>query len=155
MKIPLLCVLCLFAGLSWAQTQQVAMRDGVRLATDIYGAEPGVRRSALLLRTPYNKGGAKDTAERFAAAGYLAVVQDTRGAYAAESKYVHYNNDDQDGFDAIEWIVRQPWSDGKVGMWGSSHPGAVQWVLLRRGFSGVAVKGPRAVARCPTLGSGE
>ena len=66
MKIPLLCVLCLFAGLSWAQTQQVAMRDGVRLATDIYGAEPGVRRSALLLRTPYNKGGAKDTAERFA-----------------------------------------------------------------------------------------
>ena len=58
----------------------------------------------------------------------MAVVQDTRGAHASEGKYVHYNNDDQDGFDTIQWIVQQPWSNGKVGMWGSSHPGAVQWV---------------------------
>ena len=71
---------------------------------------------------------AKATAERFAAAGYVAIVQDTRGAFASEGKYVYYNNDDQDGFDAIEWIVQQPWSNGNVGMWGSSHPGAVQWV---------------------------
>src|SRR5690242_11067436 len=82
MKIAVLCSLVLFAGSSRAQnqaspqTQQVTMRDGIRLATDIYGAEPGVRRPALLLRTPYNKRAAKATAERFAAAAYVAAVQD-------------------------------------------------------------------------------
>ncbi len=103
------------------------MRDGIHLATDVYGEAPGAREPVLLMRTPYNKRGAKGAAERFAARGYVVVVQDTRGAYASEGKYVHYNNDDQDGFDTIEWIVGQPWSNGKVGMWGSSHPGAVQW----------------------------
>jgi predicted acyl esterase len=73
----------------------------------------------------------------------VAVVQDTRGAYASEGRYVHYNNDDQDGFDTIEWIVQQPWSNGNVGMWGSSHPGAVQWLPA-------AGRAPGLVAIAPT-----
>src|SRR5215469_7147240 len=113
---------------SQPHTFAVPMRDGIHLATDVYGAEVGVRKPALLTRTPYDKRRPKPIAERYANAGYVAIVQDTRGAYASEGKYLHYNNDDQDGFDTIDWIVRQPWSNGKVGMWGTSHPGEVQWV---------------------------
>jgi putative CocE/NonD family hydrolase len=106
----------------------VVMRDGIHLSADVYGAKPNTRKPALLMRTPYDKHGPKASAEHFASAGYAVVVQDTRGAYTSEGKYVHYNNDDQDGFDTIEWIARQPWSNGKVGMWGASHPGEVQWM---------------------------
>ena len=150
MKFPAVCLLFLFTGSNRAQipaspqTLEVAMRDGIRLSTDVYGSTPGVRWPALLMRTPYNKRGAKATAERFAAAGYVAIVQDTRGAFASEGKYVHYNNDDQDGFDAIEWIVQQPWSNGNVGMWGSSHPGAVQWVAAADRADGLVVVAPTA-----------
>src|SRR5262245_41564026 len=130
MKLPALCLLYLFATELVAQdaivlqTHKVMMRDGIYLATDVYGSTPEVRRSTLLMRTPYDKARARATAERFVAGGYVAVVQDTRGAHASEGKYVHYNNDDQDGFDTIQWIVQQPWSNGKVGMWGSSTPRA-------------------------------
>jgi uncharacterized protein len=110
------------------QTYAVTMRDGIHLSTDVYGVVSGVRKPVLLTRTPYDKRAVKATAERFAGAGYAAVVQDTRGAYASEGRYVHYNNDDQDGYDTIEWIVRQPWCNGRVGMWGASHPGEVQWL---------------------------
>lgn len=150
MKFPALCLLFLFPAANRAQTpaspqvHQVAMRDGIRLATDVYGAMAEARRPALLMRTPYNKQGAKATAERFASAGYVAVVQDTRGAYGSEGNYVHYNNDDQDGFDTIEWIVHQPWSNGKVGMWGSSHPGAVQWVAAADRAYGLVAVAPTA-----------
>jgi putative CocE/NonD family hydrolase len=122
------------------------MRDGIHLATDVYGAEPDVRKPVLLMRTPYDKRGPKATAERYAAAGYVAIVQDARGAYASEGKYVHYNNDDQDGFDTIDWIVQQPWSNGKVGMWGTSHPGEVQWVAAAARHPGLVAIAPVAAA---------
>jgi uncharacterized protein len=150
MKLSALCLLQLVAAAvlpaqdaTVPQTHQVMMRDGIRLATDVYSSTPGLRRPTLLMRTPYDKGRAKASAERFIAAGYVAVVQDTRGAHASEGKYVHYNNDDQDGFDTIQWIVQQSWSNGKVGMWGSSHPGAVQWVAA-------ADRAPGLIAVAPT-----
>jgi uncharacterized protein len=149
MKPPTFCLLYLFAAELVAQdatvlqTHQVTMRDGIRLATDVYGSTPNVQRPTLLMRTPYDKGRAKANAERFVTAGYVAVVQDTRGAHASEGKYVHYNNDDQDGFDTIQWIVQQSWSNRKVGMWGSSHPGAVQWVAA-------ADRAPGLIAIAPT-----
>ena len=63
------------------QTFQVPMRDGVRLATDVYGAEQGVRKPVLVLRTPYDKNRAEATALRQVAAGYVSVIQDTRGRF--------------------------------------------------------------------------
>jgi uncharacterized protein len=149
MTFSVFCLLHLLAagflaqGATSLQTHRVMMRDGICLATDVYGATPEGRLPVLLMRTPYDKGRARASAERFVAAGYVAVVQDTRGAYASEGRYVHYNNDDQDGFDTIEWIVQQPWSNGNVGMWGSSHPGAVQWLLA-------AGRAPGLVAIAPT-----
>src|SRR5262245_13214433 len=74
------------------QTFMVPMRDGIHLATDVYGAEATVRKPVLLLRTPYDKSRSGSTAARFAAAGYVAVVQDARGAFASEGLYIHHNN---------------------------------------------------------------
>ena len=65
------------------RTVSVPMRDDVPLATDIYGADPGGKRPVLLSRTPYNKNGAEAIAKRYAAAGYVVVVQDERGRYAS------------------------------------------------------------------------
>ncbi len=139
----------LLASLGLAQeTSLVPMRDGIRLATDVYGAEAGVKKPVLLLRTPYNRQGAgvAAAARRFAASGYVAVIQDARGAFASEGRYFHHNNDDQDGFDTIEWLARQPWSNGKTGTWGGSHPGAVQWLAAGERPSGLTVMAPTAAS---------
>ncbi len=128
------------------ETVMVPMRDGIRLATDIRGADPAKAKPVLLLRTPYNKNNAEPTASRYADAGYVSIVQDTRGAFASEGRYVHHNNDEQDGFDTLEWISRQPWSNGRVGMWGSSHPGAVQWLAAAERPYGLAVLTPTAAS---------
>ena len=131
---------------SGKRTFRIPMRDGVHLATDVYGAEPGVRKAVLLLRTPYDKNRSEGTALRQVAAGYVAVVQDARGAFASEGHYIHHNNDDQDGFDTLEWISRQPWSNGHAGMWGSSHPGAVQWLAAAERPYGLKVIAPTAAS---------
>ena len=109
------------------ETVMVSMRDGVNLATDIYRDDTTNVAPVVLMRTPYNKVLAKGAAERFAAAGYVAVVQDCRGKFASEGVFSPYNNEGQDGFDAIEWIGNQPWCNGRIGMWGSSYVGATQW----------------------------
>lgn len=108
-------------------TVTVPMRDGILLSTDIY-RDPQVEKSPVIItRTPYNKQGMKSAAERFVAAGYTFVAQDCRGRFESEGVFIPYNNEGQDGYDAIEWLVRQPWCNGRVGMWGSSYVGATQW----------------------------
>jgi putative CocE/NonD family hydrolase len=109
------------------ETVMVPMRDGVLLATDIYRDPSITSGPVVLMRTPYNKNGGKVAAERFAEAGYVAVVQDNRGKFASEGTFIPYNNEGQDGYDAIEWIGKQPWCHGRIGMWGSSYVGATQW----------------------------
>ncbi len=109
------------------ETVRVPMRDGVLLATDIYRKSSTERAAVLLMRTPYNKDRAKSVAERYAAAGYIAVVQDCRGRFESAGDFVPYNSEGQDGFDAIEWLGKQSWCNGRIGMWGSSYVGATQW----------------------------
>ena len=111
----------------------VPMRDGVRLATNIYmpiGA--GDRLPAILVRTVYNKddyGG--DALKFFAGQGYVVLIQDVRGKYSSEGEYVVEAADAQDGYDAVEWAATQPWSTGKIGTYGCSYLGEVQYLLLR------------------------
>jgi uncharacterized protein len=102
------------------------MRDGKRMATDIYRpARNGVavdgRFPVLLNRTPYDKASLAAQAETFAKAGYVVAVQDLRGRYGSEGVFLKVQPADAtDGFDAVEWLAAQPWSNGKVGMWGQS-----------------------------------
>ena len=108
----------------------VPMRDGVRLRADILRPSAG-RFPTLVYRTPYGKGPALEEYTTFARAvarGYAVVVQDVRGRYASDGEFRPYENEGRDGYDTIEWAARQPWSNGHVGTFGLSYPGAVQWL---------------------------
>jgi len=126
------------------QTLQVPMRDGILLATDIYKIATFTKAPTVLMRTPYNKSRVIAVAERFAREGYVVVIQDCRGCFQSKGILIPYNNEGQDGFDAIEWIVRQPWSNGKVGMWGSSYVGATQWLAAAEKPPGLVTISPTA-----------
>ncbi len=120
----------------------IPMRDGVRLATDIYipsadGSSPASDRFPVLVtRTPYGKGGmlvASASADPSGAVGlarlgYVVAVQDVRGIHGSEGVFTGVMNNDgigknRDGYDTIEWLARQPWSNGAVGAWGLSYLG--------------------------------
>jgi uncharacterized protein len=98
----------------------VPMRDGIRLATDVYLPPGGGKVPAILARTPYDKTGEKGNAAYFAAHGYAYVAQDTRGRYASEGTWKFLADDARDGELAVNWIAQQPWSNGKVGTIGTS-----------------------------------
>ncbi|MEO6877769.1 MAG: CocE/NonD family hydrolase, partial [Gemmatimonadaceae bacterium] len=112
----------------------VPMRDGVKLATDVYlparaGQALNERTPVILTRLPYNKAGAKSFGEYFAAHGYAFVAQDTRGRYASEGVWHFLTDDGKDGSDCADWIARQPWSNGKIGMVGTSYVGGTQHAM--------------------------
>jgi uncharacterized protein len=107
---------------------KVAMRDGVRLCTNVFRPSQSGRLPALLIRTPYGKPAAATPAHRvFLDHGYVVVGQDVRGRFDSEGTFVPVAQEMADGEDTINWIIRQPWSDGQVGMFGGSYPGIAQW----------------------------
>ncbi|MBV8358784.1 MAG: CocE/NonD family hydrolase [Deltaproteobacteria bacterium] len=109
----------------------IPMRDGTRLSADIYRPSPSGRYPVLLQRTPYDKSAGRAQfldAIRAAEQGYAAVIQDTRGRYSSEGEFAPFISDIQDGYDTIEWCAGEPWSNGRVGMYGISYVGATQWL---------------------------
>ena len=127
----------------------VAMRDGVRLATDLYlPARGGVamdgRFPVILERTPYGKSQATtrhasaEIARLFASHGYAVVYQDVRGRGGSEGRYVKYLSDGDDGFDCCAWVVAQPWCDGKIGAHGLSYGAHTTAALACAGAPGIA-----------------
>ena len=126
------------------ETVTVSMRDGIKLTTDIYRDDAVPQAPVILMRTPYDRTKAKGTGLKFAKAGYVAVMQDCRGTRASEGVMAPYNNEGQDGYDTIEWIIRQPWCSGRVGMFGGSYVGAVQWQAAAEHPAGLAAIAPQA-----------
>jgi putative CocE/NonD family hydrolase len=107
--------------------------DGTTLYADVYRPESAGRFPALLMRTPYDKEGAQQSgrlAMTVAAVrrGYVVVVQDTRGQFKSEGRFVPYSQEISDGHETIAWVAALPYVDGQVGMFGLSYPGAVQWM---------------------------
>jgi putative CocE/NonD family hydrolase len=121
-------------GVVQAETNlMVPMRDGVHLATDIYrptrfGAPVDEPLPVLLQRTPYDKTGERfvEAARFFAQNGYVVVLQDHRGRYASEGEFTKYIGEGADGFDTIAFLGGLPYSNGEVGMWGTSYGAHVQ-----------------------------
>ena len=118
----------------------VPMRDGVHLSTDLYFPEgAGDRLPVILVRTPYNKKTWRHDdlavhtpsylwpARLFASQGYVVAVQDVRGKFESEGQYLYAGGDARDGFDTTQWMATQPWSSGKVGTYGCSYLGEVQY----------------------------
>ncbi|MFO0908337.1 MAG: CocE/NonD family hydrolase [Isosphaeraceae bacterium] len=112
----------------------ITVRDGTRLAADIYRPARDDRAiegrfPALLTRTPYDKTGTEREGRYYAARGYVVVANDVRGRYASEGTWRLIADDPADGYDVVEWIAAQPWSNGKVGTFGTSYPGGTQHAL--------------------------
>lgn len=108
----------------------VTMRDGVRLATDVYRPK-GVSGPlpTVLMRLPYNKNAYRPVsthANLFVGQGYAVVAQDVRGKFSSEGSFKVYEGDVTDWSDTFDWIVKQPWSTGKIGTIGCSYLGEGQ-----------------------------
>ena len=109
----------------------VPMRDGVPLATDIYLPEAEGPFPTLLVRDIYSSGTSaiRQSYAKFATAnGYAFVFQSARGRYDSEGHWYPYFQEINDGDDTLTWIAEQPWSNGKVGMFGTSYLGSAQWL---------------------------
>lgn len=122
---------------SLKQTVMIPMRDGVRLATDIYLPQGQGPFPAILVRTTYNKAGLRGLGEDGVRRGYAVVIQDTRGRYASEGENLPFETDGwwggrQDGLDTVEWMARQPWC-GTIGTLGGSALGITQLLLAGTG----------------------
>ncbi len=137
----------------------VAMRDGVRLATDVYvPARDGVAQSGpwpvILERTPYGRNRPSrsersvvepdraktraEVAQIFVERGYVVVYQDVRGRYDSEGEYQKYLDDANDGYDTCAWILEQGWCNGRIGTKGLSYAAHTQGALASAGAPGVA-----------------
>jgi putative CocE/NonD family hydrolase len=136
----------------------VRMRDGVRLATDIYRPAKGGKAlpgtfPVILERTPYGRNEtsrselsvaepkAKSRAEVarfFVQRGYVVVYQDCRGRYGSEGAFVKYLSDGADGYDCCAWLIKQSWCNGKIGTMGLSYAAHTQGALGCAGAPGVA-----------------
>ncbi len=113
------------------RTVMVPMRDGVELATDVILPVGDRKRPVILMRTPYGRragAGLTQIGGVAAKLGYAIVSQDMRGR--GDSEGVDYPifascgwYELQDGYDTIEWVAKQPWSNGKIGQFGASALG--------------------------------
>ncbi len=135
-------------GISETKDVMVPMRDGVRLATDIYrptleGQIVQDRLPVILLRTPYNKESRATGAGFLVAHGYIVVLQDVRGRYKSEGHWLALRTDPEDGYDTAKWIGSQPWCDGSIGTIGTSYEGATQHALAIAGAPYVKAMVPR------------
>ena len=118
-------------------THMVPMRDGTRLATDVYlPADAADPLPVILVRTPYSKDkGGQPVATAACRRGYAFVVQDIRGRFQSEGNdAIVFHNDgwaapNRDGHDTLKWIANQPWCDGNIATWGGSALGITQNML--------------------------
>lgn len=119
----------------------VPMRDGVRLATDIFLPEGDGPWPVLMERTPYDKTAARaneytvrhpevfgreELAGFFVSAGFVVVFQDCRGRYNSEGRFTKYRGEAEDGHDTLAWITEQTWCDGRIGTFGLSYSAHTQ-----------------------------
>jgi uncharacterized protein len=107
------------------------MRDGTTLMSNVYRPAGAGEHPVLLTRLPYGKdlplGSSALDPLKAAEAGYIVVVQDVRGRYRSEGKFVPFVKEYEDGYDTVEWAAKLPGSNGSVGMFGLSYFGKTQW----------------------------
>ncbi len=117
----------------------IEMRDGVRLATDVFRPPSGPSLAPVLLfRTPYSKDEAEATlgfASWFCERGYTVVQQDCRGCFHSEGRVDYLHPEAMDGLDTLDWIAAQPWGDVDVGSWGTSWCSWTQTAMAVAGRS--------------------
>lgn len=131
---------------------EVPTRDGVVLRGDLYRSTKDAGPT-LMMRTPYGKENPMGLMVvldplKAAGAGYNVFIQDVRGRFASDGDFTPFVNEASDGYDTVEWIARQPWSNGRVGMYGSSYMAATQ-------LQAATLAPPSLQAICPIGGSSD
>ena len=115
------------------KTVMIEMRDGIKLETDIYLPDGDGPFAAVLMRSVYGRKSGPGIAKGLNNRRLALVVQDCRGRGGSEGKDMVFADDGwgerQDGADTVAWIVKQPWSNGKVGTSGGSALGIVQVMM--------------------------
>ena len=128
--------------------QMVTMRDGIRLATDVYLPAGEGPFPTVLTRMPYGKTEPycymPVIAAHWVRQGYAAVVQDVRGKWASEGDFEPNlaSNEVPDGYDTLDWIAKQDWSNGRVGMWGESYFGFTTYAAAVSGHPALVCGAP-------------
>jgi len=124
------------------------MRDGVTLYADVYRPRQAGSYPVLLLRQPYGRSIASTVSHAhpvwYVHHGYIVVVQDVRGRGDSEGEFVPFVNEANDGYDSVQWAAQLPDSNGKVGMYGFSYQGSVQWAAASK-------QPPNLVAIAPSM----
>ncbi len=121
-----------YDGVSVTRDVMIPVRDGKRMATDVYrpvlkGTVESAKLPVLLNRTPYARETLEASARYFAQRGYVVAVQNLRGRHTSEGVFLKVQPADAtDGYDVIEWLARHPFANGKVGMWGQSFAAHAQ-----------------------------
>ena len=137
----------------------VPMRDGTRLATTIFLPEGDGPWPAMLLRNPYGFSAmGSDMFEQMAADGFVALHQDERGRFESEGDWFPRESSGRDGADTCDWITRQPWSNGEIGLFGASYTGMTQWLTAMENPASVKSMSPcvagDAFANAPYISPG-
>jgi len=117
----------------------IPMDDGVTLYATQYVPATAGDYPTVLIRSPWGRGWKNApfsllygyVAQRFAERGYIVILQDVRSAHdSPAANLVPHENEQRDGQATIRWLVQQPWFSGRLGLWGASYLGYVQWAVL-------------------------
>ena len=116
------------SGLQVQINQSVPMRDGVVLSADIYRPVAPGKFPSLLLRTYWGKHEPFKIkmALYFAKKGYAVAIEDVRGRFDSGGVWTPYVHEPEDGYDTQMWLGKQPWSNGRIGLFGESYDGFTQ-----------------------------
>ncbi len=136
--IILVTAACSTSGQSAARTIEAApvrMRDGVTLKADVYLPASGGKVPVVLIRTPYKTeiSPKSEFVNGLIAAGYAVVQQHERGRFLSEGEMHMLGRADEDGWDTLDWIAAQDWSNGKVATYGCSSSAENQLKLASLG----------------------
>ena len=107
----------------------VRLSDGTVLATDIERPDAEGKFPVVLVRTPYGRAMSMMDGDFYAKRGYVYISQDCRGRGDSTGEWDPFIHEGKDGYETIDWIAKQTWSNGRVGMIGGSYLGYVQWAV--------------------------
>jgi uncharacterized protein len=124
----------------------IPMRDGTVLYADVYKPSTPGTYPVILTRTAYNRTTPSIFGIRAAGEGYVLVSQDIRGRWESEGAFHVFPNERNDGYDTCAWICDQPWSNGRIGMFGGSYVGLTQWQAALAGAPGLQAIVPNITA---------
>jgi putative CocE/NonD family hydrolase len=137
-------------GIKRVASQMIPMRDGVELSTDLYfPAEYEGRLPVIFIRTLYGKNGTFGWNPVWAdlvRQQYVVAIQDIRGRYESGGEYRITKGRREDGVDSLDWLVKQPWSNGKVATSGCSYLGETQVVLAATNHPNLVTAIPMSAA---------